>query len=342
MAGVEEPQVFASDPKPNNQETKSKPISIEEGWDTYLDKKSIPVYLGGLKGSSIRKYRGHRKRFVAFCQKHGIKYWHEITQPILEKYGTAQDGKLAPITIHDDLTMEISVSNWLIKHGHIPTNCKINWELVKPEGAEQYCYERDEVERMLEVSITLTRYPWMYPLLFLLCHTGMRISEAINLKWRDIDLKNQVLHVRDETNKKLIPGQVRRQVKSGKSRIIPIHPALLDCIIEQNKHKESDYFLTGKDGRKRSYSHTLDPFKDHVITPLSAKFPTPKGELGFKDGRFHSFRHFFVSECFAAGIPECDIKDWVGHSSSKIIELYRHIRSETAKANMRLGKFGAA
>ena len=45
--------------------------------------------------------------------------------------------------------------------------------------------------------------------------------------------------------------------------------------------------------------------------------------------------------CFDAGIPESDIKDWVGHSDSKIVKLYRHIRSETAKVNMGLGKFGA-
>jgi len=108
------------------------------------------------------------------------------------------------------------------------------------------------------------------------------------------------------------------------------------------KHKRnSDNFLVGKDGRKRSYSHTLTPFIDHIIQPLAKEFPTPKGELGFKDGRFHSFRHFFVSECFDAGIPECDIKDWVGHSESKIVALYRHIRCESAKAKMSLGNFGA-
>ena len=341
VAGKENTQALASAPEPDASHNNPGPISIEQGWATYLNKKSIPIYLGGLKSSSIRKYKGHAKRFVTFCKKNDIMDWREVNQSVLEKHGTAQDGKLAPITIHDDLTMQISVSNWLIKTGYLPLSCKINWELIKPEGAEQYCYERDEVKRMLEFTNTFTRHRYMYPLIFLLSHTGMRISEAINMKWRDIDLKNQVIHVRDETNKKLLQGQERRQVKAKKSRIIPIHPNLLDCFMQQKKSIDSDYFLVGKNGRKRSYSHTREQFERVVIKQLSEEFPTPGGELGFSNGRFHSFRHFFVSECFAASIPECDIKDWVGHSSSKIIELYRHIRSETAKANMRLGKFGA-
>ena len=318
-----------------------KSISIEAGWEAYIEKKSIPIYLGGLKDSSTRKYRGHSKRFIAYCKKKGIEDWSNVNQQELEAYGVSLDGKLSPITIHDDLTMEISVSNWLIKNGHLPNACKINWELNKPEGAEQYCYERNEVQRMLQWTLGFNRRRWMYPLVFLLSHTGVRISEAINLKWKDIDFKNEVIHIRDETYRKLPKGQERRLVKAKKSRIVPIHAALMECIEKQKAERVSDYFLPGKDGRKRSYSHTLTPFTEHVVAPLSDEFPTPAGELGFKHGRFHSFRHFFVSECFAAGIPECDIKDWVGHSDSKIVALYRHIRSETAKANMRLGDFGA-
>lgn len=318
------------------------PISIKAGWDLYIDTKSVPIYLGGLKESSIRKYRGHSKRFIGYCKKKGIKDWANVTQKELEAYGVSLDGKLAPVTIHDDLTMEISVSNWLIKQGHLPHTCKINWELVKPEGAEQYCYERDEVQRMLQTTRKFASRRWMYPMVFLLSHTGVRIGEALNLQWKDIDSKNQVIHIRDETYRKLPEGQNPRLVKAKKSRIIPTHDDLMECIEKQKKDRVSDYFLPGKNGQKRPQNHTRDQFVKYVIQPLSKEFRTPEGELGFEHGRFHSFRHFFVSECFAAAIPECDIKDWVGHSDSKIVSLYRHIRSETAKANMRLGKFGAA
>ena len=79
-----------------------------------------------------------------------------------------------------------------------------------------------------------------------------------------------------------------------------------------------------------------------IIEPLAGEFPSPKKELGFKNGRFHSFRHFFVSESFAAGVPESDIRLWVGHSDSKVVALYRHIRDEIAKENIRKIDFGTA
>jgi hypothetical protein len=41
-----------------------------------------------------------------------------------------------------------------------------------------------------------------------------------------------------------------------------------------------------------------------VLTPLSKEFPTPKGEIGFIDGRVHSFRHYFCSVCSNSGTPE--------------------------------------
>ncbi|MDB2686159.1 site-specific integrase [Mariniblastus sp.] len=316
-----------------------EPIEIEAGWQLYIDRRSIPIHIGGLKPSSIRKYQGHKKRFVAYCNKNKINCWSSVDRKLLEDYAKVLDKKLAPITIHDDLTMEISVSNWLIKDKQIPIDCKINWKLQKPPGAERYCYERDEVSRMLEFSAELTKNRWLYPTTLLLSHTGLRIGEAINLRWPDIDLRRGVIHIRDESFKKNSTTQ-RRLVKDRESRVIPIHPKFQSYLTGCGK--TSGYVLTGDQGRKLNYNHALDMLVKKLIQPLEQEFPTPTGELGFKDGRFHSFRHFFVSECFDAGIPESDIKDWVGHSDSKVVNLYKHIRSESAKANMSLGKFGSA
>ena len=314
-------------------------IGIKEGWDRYIDARDLPVHLGGLKPSSIRKYRTHEKRFVAHCTSKKIDRWSLVSQDTLEAYGKSLEGKLAPVTIHDDLTMEVSVSNWLIKKKLLPQDCKIDWNLPKPHGAEQYCYEADEVARMLDFSSSLTKNHWLHGLILLLSHTGVRVSKAIDLKWSDIDLKHEVIHIRDESfsNKNV---SERRTVKSGKSRSIPIHQGLLQYL--KSASRKTGYVLLGDQGRQLNYNHALDAFVRYVIKPLSPEFPTEKDVLGFKNGRFHSFRHFFVSECFAEGVPESDIQLWVGHSSSKILALYRHVRNDAAKASLRRVNFGSA
>ncbi len=71
--------------------------------------------------------------------------------------------------------------------------------------------------------------------------------------------------------------------------------------------------------------NVLAAFIQNAITPLKDQFPTPQGEIGFEHGRLHSFRHFFVSQSFLGGASEGEIREWVGHADSKMVEHYRHL-----------------
>jgi hypothetical protein len=68
-------------------------------------------------------------------------------------------------------------------------------------------------------------------------------------------------------------------------------------------------------------------------------FSTPEGDIGFEQGGLHSFRHFFCSQCFLGGASEGEIKEWLGHADSKMVEHYRHLRSEDAQRKMNLIQF---
>jgi integrase len=70
---------------------------------------------------------------------------------------------------------------------------------------------------------------------------------------------------------------------------------------------------------------------DSVLEPLSSEFPTPDGEVGFKDGRLHSFRHYFVSTCILNGVPERTIMRWLGHSDSKMVDHYCHLFDDESR-----------
>ena len=72
-----------------------------------------------------------------------------------------------------------------------------------------------------------------------------------------------------------------------------------------------------------------------VITPLADRFATADGEIGFIHGRLHTFRHFFVSQAFLSGASEGEIREWVGHTDSRVVERYRYLRNEDAQRKMR-------
>jgi hypothetical protein len=81
-------------------------------------------------------------------------------------------------------------------------------------------------------------------------------------------------------------------------------------------------------------NNVREKFIKLVSKPLSKRLRHPKGEPGFRDGRFHSFRHFFVSQCFVQGVDEGTIRSWLGHSDSRILELYRHLAEKDSQRLM--------
>ena len=71
-------------------------------------------------------------------------------------------------------------------------------------------------------------------------------------------------------------------------------------------------------------------------------FPTPEGEIGFADGRLHSFRHYFCSYCANAGTPERVVMAWLGQQSSRMVQHYYHLHDEEAQRQMKRLNFISA
>jgi hypothetical protein len=80
-----------------------------------------------------------------------------------------------------------------------------------------------------------------------------------------------------------------------------------------------------------------------VVTPLLNRFPREKYEQGFKDGRLHSFRHYFASMCAINGVPERVAMDWLGHQDFAMVRHYFHLNDLESRRQMdRLNPLGAS
>ncbi len=106
-----------------------------------------------------------------------------------------------------------AISRGLCTNSPLPTNAP-----KFPPPRTPHIYSTDELNRLLEATVRLQtpRAPlraFSYRMLLLLLYsTGMRISEALSLALRDVDLLNRVLTIRD--------------TKFFKTRLIPIGPKL--------------------------------------------------------------------------------------------------------------------
>lgn len=118
--------------------------------------------------------------------------------------------------------------------------------------------------------------------------TGCRRSEALRIRWSDVDLIGGSIH---------IPG-----TKTKKSdRYIPIFPEL-KTLLNQLPHSDDTLFV---------YTDS------YVSRAFKRLFPQHK---------LHDLRHTFATRCLECGIPLRVVQAWLGHSSVKVTaDLYTHV-----------------
>lgn len=140
----------------------------------------------------------------------------------------------------------------------------------------------------------------------LLLYTGMRITELLELKTEDIDLKENVIYIHGTKT-------------DNADRTITIHKDILDII----KNKMSGiYLIENKNGKPIKY----DPYKKYF-------FDVFMEHLGLSHTP-HATRHTFISRMDTLGVSSNSVllKRIVGHANKNVTETYTHKDIKEIKA----------
>lgn len=162
-----------------------------------------------------------------------------------------------------------------------------------------------------EVSRLWKNYsmPWVDSVLFFL-YTGFRISEMINLKVDDINIKKQLLIGGVKTN-------------AGKNRVIPIHSKIQTLVQNRITSSKSGYLFENM-GKKLSITYYRKIWGS-IMFALNMKH-TP-----------HECRHTFRSRLDSVGANKVCIDRLMGHKSQGTGErIYTHKNIEELRLNIEL------
>jgi integrase len=184
--------------------------------------------------------------------------------------------------------------------------------------------ERSEDERakamsdsQLALLLDLVDPDWR-PFMEFMALTGMRIGEAIAVRWQDVDLASRVVRVRRAC---YLGVMDEPKSKYGK-RSIPLTPrlaAILERLREQSRGAAADATVfTTEDGTM------VDPanFRNRVMRPAAA-------EAGLEWVTPHTLRHTFASRCFRHGCNVKQVQALLGHHSPAFtLETYVHLLPE--------------
>ena len=138
---------------------------------------------------------------------------------------------------------------------------------------------------------------------------GMRVSELVSLKVRDLDFDEKTGHI--------------RQAKGKKDRIFNIPDQLFNKLkkhIEKQKENESEYLFPGQKGQQMS-ARNLQKMVSNAAKKAGIK----------KDVHCHTLRHSFATHLLENGVDIRKIQELLGHADLSTTQIYTHISTEELK-----------
>ena len=150
-----------------------------------------------------------------------------------------------------------------------------------------------------------------FPLVKLLATFGMRLSEATNIKWGEIDFERDHFVVSG--------GEVG--TKNRQIRTVPLFPAMrkfLESTFDVDKMSRDGYLFKFKSAR--------------------AALDTASRISGLPRFTHHCLRHFFVSNAIEKGIDFKTIANWIWHKVGGLLvaKTYGHLRDSHSHEMVKL------
>lgn len=185
--------------------------------------------------------------------------------------------------------------------------------------------EDDEPDRRAlgrgELAALLRVVPEHYkPLVTLLASTGLRISEALALRWQDLELDGSQPRVK--IRRAYVKGAYSPPKTKHGRRDVPIGHELVRAL---RRHQSRSEFAAAAD--LVFCAQAGQPLHDRN---LSARMLKPvAGEAGVGWMGWHTLRHTCASMLFAAGRNPVQVQRWLGHHSPAFtLSTYAHLLDE--------------
>lgn len=156
----------------------------------------------------------------------------------------------------------------------------------------------EEIQRMFNVCVNKKHKA----ILALLYSCGLRVSELINLKWKNIDRSRMVINI--------------IQAKGNKDRQVPLPENLIKVLEDYwNEYKSAEYVFNGQ----KSLQYT-DRSVGEVIKQLA-----DKAGICNKRVYTHLIRHCSATHSLESGTDISVIQKILGHSNPRTTQIYTHI-----------------
>ena len=302
------------DPKP-----KVFKISNEEMVNQYLELKQNE----GRSFKTIEKYTFGLNSFKEWATKTGSLSAVGFESKLFWKFVKwLRDQKKGDKTVYDRAMLIKQTFKWAAAEKLIPENLLAGVRIEEPLATEQPCFTP------MQVAILLANAdPHEAAIFATMAYLGLRFGEVRDLRWTDI------LWDQGASGFVVIRrgGSTANRTKNKKIRRIPLNPNLKPYLVALARTTEN--IFTARPSKK--FPDGGGPISERrLLLSLKRLCKRCKFENPTKY-KLHTFRHTFASMCARNNISHKYALEWMGHSSSEILDLYYTMFDDVAEAAMK-------
>jgi len=196
-------------------------------------------------------------------------------------------------TINRKLTSLSVMMNHALDRGYINSVPKIK---KLPENNEVVVWFTKEEQEAMYSCLQSNGKSHIADLILFLCNTGMRVGEALKLKWKDCSDQN-ILVLKSKTNK---------------PRTIPQNKTVAELLNKISKDYEGPFYNI-------TYAETRHAWD---------KMRTQLGKNNVEGWTIHGCRHTFCSGLVQKNVPIQIVAQLAGHSDIRTTMRYAHLNTE--------------
>ena len=288
-------------------------LKIDSAWPAYVNAPNRP-------DSGKRTMDGYESQFQHFTKwmlkNHpAVTELRAVTEEIAFEFAGELGRTNTPNTYNKYLVLLRRVWKVLFKTARLSCN---PWSALENKLLATHSRRELTVDELIKVLASVQGEMRILFAIGLYC--GLRLGDAVLLKWSNVDLiRGQLI---------LVPSKTARRA-NGKVLRVPLHRSLAAMLAETPEEERHDYVMPGL-VETYQYRNTKGTYLVKRIREVfeSCGIETQCEVEGYSrrgvDVGYHSLRHSFVSLSANAGTSLAAVQAVVGHSNPAMTRHYLH------------------
>lgn len=268
--------------------------------------------------STAKRYREHLAHLLPYIGSRKLSTLTALN--IQHAYARLRDPE-GPHQLSAKTTLNVhrvlhSALKQAMRWGYVDRNVAALTDPPRPQKYEAVILTPADVVRVLEAT-DKTHYG---PIYRLLTYTGMRVGEALALRWEDLDLEVGKAYIRHSVRRVNGKGLVIGKTKTARStRPVPLSAEaveLLRLLRLAQRHANGETVIPL---RTDALVFTTASGKAICSSDVSKAWRLTVRELGY-NARVHDLRHAFATFALRGGVAVKVVSEILGHSQTSITE----------------------